>query len=349
MPKPKKNSARTSGQQYREQILAKLNLAAEFEAMGVELVGAANEAGWMACRAVDREDSSPSAAVNVQSGHYRDLGGAGLFLGFFDFAVHLKKFSSWMVARDHYAAIAGVVPEGKPPRDPAEHLAFMPWQERTPGLWCLHKPGVTPESILAAGGRLAKYRDRYTVIALPIFGPGASAADPIGWLLYNATGGTLPIFHGKDKKTGELNISHKKVKMTGASEPGILGRHALERIREGGKFVVWKAEGPTDMLALWAAIPAEKRDRHLVVTNSNGCLEEPKTWMAGLFSGQLVAVVGDSDVPGQAGAVKWSAWIAKVAAEVRLVRPDQLGFGVTENHGRDLRDWLAGGEGGGSA
>lgn len=339
----KKTTDRADWRDYRAQIIAKLDLAAEFEALGIEIVGSPGKDGWVSCRAVDREDSEPSAGVNVRTGFYRDLGGTGLFLGFFDLAAHVKKYPSWKAARDHYAAVTGIKPAGQPPRDPAEHLVFLPWNDRTPALWAMKKPGVSVESIVAAGGRLARYRDKHTVIALPIYGAALTAAEPIGWCLYNATGDNLPVFHGRDKKTGKSKTSWKKVKITGGSESGIIGQQAIERIRQqkpGDRSVVWKVEGPSDLLALWSAIPMEKRDRHLVLANSGGCQENPKAWMAGLFYGHLAAVVGDADAPGQDGALKWAKWISRHAGEVRLVRAGQLGYEVAADHGQDLRDWL---------
>jgi len=334
----------TDWQQLNEKILAGLDLAAEFSALGVDVVGDPKTNGWAECHAVGRDDANPSAAVNVQTGRYRDLGGDGLSLSLYDLAVHLKRFSRWQDAREHYAARARVTIDAKPPRDPAEHLAFLPWSDGLVTLWCRTKAGVTPEAVKAAGGRLARYRDQYTVIALPIYGPGFTAADPTGWVLYNTTGKELPIFHGKDKATGKAGVTWKKLKTTGGSESGLLGMHAIDRLTaadaDPARQLVWKVEGPSDLLALWAIIPLEKRDRHLVITNSGGASENPPVWSASLIAGRPVIVVGDADAPGVAGAEKWSAWAVTSAAEVRVVSAEQLGFEVEENHGKDLRDWI---------
>lgn len=331
-------------QSHKAQILAGLDLGREFEALGIDLQGRPGEDGWAPCRAIDREDNSPSAAVNYKTGHYIDRGGVGLSLSFWDLCVALKRFPRWQDARDHYAAVARVTCDGKPPRDPAEHLAFQGWNDALVALWCRHKPGVSPAAVQAAGGRLARYRDQYTVIALPIYGPGLLSAEPTGWVLWNQTGRELPIF--QRSKSGQTKTTWKKMKTTGGSDSGLIGRHALDRLTRSdvdpAGQVVWKVEGPSDLLALWALIPPEKRDSHLVLTNAGGATETPKGWMAGLLAGRQVAVVGDADEPGQAGARKWAEWAAKVAAEVRLVGPGQLGFEVAKDHGRDLRDWTAG-------
>jgi len=331
----------TDWQAYKATILDGLDLRAEFEALGIDLAGDPGEDGWAPCRAIDREDNSPSAAVNFRTGHYVDKGGVGLSLSFWDLAVATKRFARWQDARDHFAAKAGVTIDGRPPRDPAEHLEFLPWSDSLVTLWARHKPGVTAEAVQAAGGRLARYRDQYTVVALPIYGPGLLDAEPVGWVLYNTTGRELPIFHGRDKATGEIKTSWKKMKTTGGSEAGLLGRHALARlsqpVADPATQIVWKVEGPSDLLALWSIIPPEKRENHLVVTNAGGATETPKSWMAGIFAGRLAVVIGDADEPGQAGAAKWARWISKVAAEVRVVR---LPYEISKDHGKDLRDWV---------
>lgn len=332
-------------QAHKAKILAGLNLRAEFEALGIDLHGEPGEDGWAPCRAIDRDDRQPSAAVNCRTGWYIDKGGVGLSLSFWDLAVALKRFPDWKAARDHYAAVAGVTIDGKAPRDPAEHLAFQPWSEALVALWCRHKPGVTPDAVREAGGRMARYRDQYTVIALPIYGPGLLNAEPAGWVLWNSTGRELPIFsRGKDGKTA---TTWKKMKTTGGSDSGIIGRHAVQRLTDPNadpaRQLIWKVEGPSDLLALWSVIPPEFRNRHLVLTNAGGATENPKSWMAGLFAGRHVATIGDADEPGQIGARKWATWAAKIAAEVRSISASQLCFEVSENHGPDVRDWIAAG------
>lgn len=346
----KRKSSTADWQELNQRIIAGIDLQSEFAALGIDITaGEPKSDGWMECHAIGRDDVNPSAAVNVQTGRYRDLGGTGDSFSLYDLAVHLKRFSRWQDARDHYASKAGVSIEanGKAPRDPAEHLAFMNWNNGLASLWCRHKPGVTPEAIQAAGGRLARYRDQYTVIALPIFGQGFTSADPVGWVLWNTTGKELPIFHGRDKATGKAaKPTWAKMKTTGASEGGLLGQHAIDRLTatdaDPAHQLLWKVEGPSDLLALWSIIPPEKRDRHLVITNSGGAQQNPLGWMGQIFAGRNVVVVGDSDEPGQIGAMKWATWAANVAGDIRVIRSKQLGYEVTKDHGLDLRDWING-------
>jgi hypothetical protein len=329
----------TDWQDVNQQIFQKLDVRAEYESMGLEFGNHdAGESGWLECY------PNKSAAINVNSGRYRDLGGNGENLSLWDYCVHVKRFSRWTDARNYFAAKVDVKIDASI-RDPAEHLAFQNWVPSLATLWCNKKTGVTPESLLANGARMARYREQYSVICLPIFGPGFSETAPIGYVLYNITGADLPIFHGRDKTTGKsAKPTWAKMKTTGGSEGGLIGQYALDRLTAAdanpAKQLIWKVEGPTDLLALWAIIPPEKRENHLVITNSGGAQQTPLGWIAAVFVGRMVAVVGDADEPGQAGAAKWAAWAAKVAGEVRRVSAEQLGYEVAKDHGRDLRDWI---------
>jgi len=79
----------------------------------------------------------------------------------------------------------------KPPADPSEHLNFLPWSDTLVALFCSRKPPIKPESIKVVGGKLARYRKQYTVIALPVCGPELDHSKPVGWVIYNVTGGKL--------------------------------------------------------------------------------------------------------------------------------------------------------------
>lgn len=233
------------------------------------------------------------------------------------------------------AAVAerlGVQPRGSDKNDPAKSLEFLPWNGGLVPLFAQRRPGVTEESLLAAGARFAKYRRNHTVYALPVLGESLDVDNPAGWALLEATGGTLPKYdrHGKE-------VDRVKVKLTPGSKPGLIGLDGVEKIRTTGLArAVWKVEGVTDLLALWAAIPAEERERVAVVTNANGATERPK-WMAAVLAGQDTRVLHDADEPGEAGAKVWAAEIARHGAPVRIVR---LPYEVTGTQGKDIRDWL---------
>ena len=114
------------------------------------------------------------------------------------------------------------------PQNPAEHLAWMPENEQSDiqlAHWCMKKPPITVAALKMCGARLAKYRRSWMVVALPIWGEQLAAAAPVGYCLYNVTGGTLPVWMGKGKPPEWV-----KVKTTAGSKAGVIG--AVEKLKE---------------------------------------------------------------------------------------------------------------------
>ena len=77
------------------QVPAKIALAASW---GVRFTGRVS-GGWHQCRAIDREDRTPSAQVHETSGWYVDFAG-GSKLSLLELAVALGRYSDWAAARD---------------------------------------------------------------------------------------------------------------------------------------------------------------------------------------------------------------------------------------------------------
>ena len=244
----------------------------------------------------------------------------------------------------HYGKNGTSNQNGKPKRgkktiDPAEHLEFEPWNESLAALWCgLHKPGITPEAMLAAGGRVATYRQRYTVFAFPVWGQKLTEAEPVGWVLYHAGGSKLPKF-----TKGAQKIELVKVKLTAGSQPGWVG--PVDRLKSDNISTVWKTEGTTDLLALLSQpIPVGTT----AITNANGAGERPQPWMLDLLAGKSVRIVHDADQPGERGAAGHTdpggrhrpGWVEQVAAAAAEARHVRLPYPVEPDHGRDLRDFF---------
>ena len=97
--------------------------------------------------------------------------------------------------------------------------------------------------------------------------------------------------------------------------------------------LVWKVEGPSDLLALWAICPSEVA----VITNAGGATADVLPHQTTLLAGLPVAVLGDADEAGQAGAAKWLHALANVAGGVRNV---VLPYPIEPSHGKDVRDYL---------
>lgn len=247
----------------------------------------------------------------------------------------------WALGCDFPAAVQRVgeyigappAANGKPQRarktavDPSKDLQPLPWSDSLAALWCSRKRPILPGAILAASGRLARYRQRHTVIDLPVIG---HRGETTGHVIANVTGGTLPRFDQAGKLIGQV-----KTKLTWGSQPGLIGR-----LPGHETTILVKTEGPSDVLALLSA--AELPPTVAVVTNEAGAGQKPQPWILQSAAGKKVWVVGDADQPGEQGAALWASAFAGHAAEVRHVR---LPYPVTADHGRDLRDWLAEGHG----
>jgi P4 family phage/plasmid primase-like protien len=257
------------------------------------------------------------------------------------FAVVLARVADHLGVQPSRNGHAGSRPESA---DPAAHLEWLAWNDLLVGAWCLRKPPIIPQAVAAAGGRLARYRKNYTVIALPVWGEKLDAAEPVGWCLYNITGGTLPKFSKRKLPGGkeEVVTEQVKVKLTFGSKPGVIGN--LMKIRAAAEL--WKVEGPSDMLGFESLpdLPADVA----AITNANGCGEQPAAWMLELFADKRARIAHDADEPGQRGALAHTnergqerpGWANRIAEQATECRNVVLPYEVAETHGKDIRDYF---------
>jgi len=222
-----------------------------------------------------------------------------------------------------------------------ERAAFAPqkWSDETAATWCRkHKPGVKVDSLKRAGAQIGTHyfcRKPYPVIVLSVFGNDLSTVT--GQVAWHLHGEDLPIFDGVGNEP-----KWKKMKTLAGSTSGWMG--PVKDLQDAE--VIWKVEGPPDMLALMAIISAELRGKHIVITNSGGCGGRPNDYLAHL-TGKIVYVLHDEDQPGQViypedpirlgGAKLRSQEVASVAKECRNV---QLPYDIAESHGKDGRDFI---------
>lgn len=214
----------------------------------------------------------------------------------------------------------------KPAADSA--LEWQTWNDSLAALWCMKKKPIHLAALKAFGARIAKYQRRYIVIALPIWGPKLDTAEPVGWVIYNVTGGTLPSKDGPVSK-----------RLTWGSETGIIGDLAKLKDRSTLKL---KLEGPSDAAAAWSVV----NESTAVFCNACGAIERPDKpefeWLPSLVeSSPLFATLGDADKAGEEGAARWSNYFAQFGPSVIA----RLPYEVVPSHGKDLRDWLNEGNG----
>lgn len=228
--------------------------------------------------------------------------------------------------------------------DPAKDLKFEAWNDLLIGTWCIRKPPITPKALRHCHARLARYRNEYTVIALPVWGEQLTATDPVGWSLYRADGGKLPK-RKLDKATGRWKmIGQVKVKLTYGSQPGLIG--PVDELATATH--IWKLEGPSDLLAFYSL--QDIATSHVAITNANGAGEKPPHWALKLFTDKTVYTLHDADQPGERGACGWrddkgkwhTGWATEAARYARESRQLALPYSIEKEHGKDLRDFLNG-------
>lgn len=336
-------------QQAAGEILRRLDFKTEYQSLGVRVAAETpSSSGWIRCYCHTggngAEEKNPSAGINTagqppQLGRYKEFTGEGRNLSFFEFAAETGRFATWREARKHYAKQVGVkLPRGEEPPTPADRLVFRAGREHQIAAWCRTKLPITPEAAVAAGMRVAGWPatdQRHTVVALPIYGPNLIDDEPTGWVIWNKTGRALPLYQGKDREPRPM----KMLTVTG-SKGGWMGRWSLSHLAEAE--LVWKVEGPGDMLALVSVIPKDLQRQHVVIANSGGSQEKLTEEFWDHLASKTVYVVHDCDVDGQAGGQQQAQLAAAAGAVVRHVT---LPYEITKKHGKDLRDWLAEGHG----
>ena len=290
-------------------------------------------------------------------------------------------------------------PTRKPvtPATPAENyrtaLAFEPWETTGASgrtytgqidilrrFLATHKPGITAEAFIAAGGRRARYKcDRpkkddagkeiadsfhepqWTVYALPVFGETiltatpddlaklTGPAEPIAYACWssNPIGNPLTRWNAETKTPEPI-----KMKIVGSAD-GVFGLPSLRRraawLAGGGEIppavVGFKVEGPTDLLALETAAGEDFLSNDLAFSTAGGATQF-NAWHAELYRGlSAVYAVGDHDRAGVAGVVKACGVMVETGSVERSALSTVALFDGEPDpkHGRDLRDYFAAG------
>lgn len=225
--------------------------------------------------------------------------------------------------------------------DPAEKLEWLDWNEGLAAMWCLRKTPITTQALRIVGARQARYRDQFTVLALPVWGERLMSAEAVGWVLYNITGAALPSYF--KTKDGGWDFTMEKILTTyGSSKPGLIG--PVEQLEAAE--AIWKLEGPSDVLAFYS-LP-DVPENVVALTNKAGAKEMPTDWMVDAIAGKTVYVLHDQDRAGEDGAAGYSdkagrwhqGWCERFAMKSLASYQVKLPYELTEDGGKDLRDYL---------
>lgn len=313
---------------FEHDILERTNIRAEL-ASHIEFYGEPNDDGWCACKAVGRDDTTPSAAVNIAStngalGRYVDKGGDNATCSFWDLTVKLGMFPDWLTARKHYAEKAGVSLPQKGKLGLLEQVDFTvsaALHDDMIGHWCKSKPPITVEAAKAAGVQVCRWplnsKSQFRCLAFSAYRSGKLS----GLLLY-CVDGTFPAMGSlAERKTHNVKGSKDGWVIVG-------GQQAFD-----AATTIIKTEGVPDALALYPHLPPG----HVAITNIGGA-GGAKGCPCNIFAGKRLIVIGDCDTPGAKGAYEFAVKAAPQANETRLVT---LPFEMTPDHGKDLRDFFA--------
>jgi len=206
-----------------------------------------------------------------------------------------------------------------------QHLNFVPWSQAR-ARWFLDYYHVTQEAVELLGGQLATYRHSYLCIAFPVIG---SQGQVTGRLIIAASTAQLLTFPQGPRGS----VVYVRKLMTAGSKSGMLLPKGYE-----SSTVLWKVEGPTDLLAM-LSMPGRPPEV-AACTNTAGAGDNVATWIAKLWSGKVARIVGDADEPGQRGASSWALALSRYAETVYV---HDLPYDVTPTHGKDIRDWIGDG------
>jgi len=332
-----RKNEREKWQKYTEDLIDAIDIEAECKEWGLEFTGTVSSQGFAECRAVDRADRKPSAAVNLQTGYYKDLG-PGASMPFFRFAVEYGPYSNFFDAQRQlakkYKVKAPVSTAGRSFWSTIREKKWVPVS--TSGL--CKEVGVTPETLQLVGGSLALNTLDQVVVVFPVYDMiGPFERPQSGIVMMNSAGGKVRKYSGPGAPI-DLLRTHSM----GTS--GIMNRHAMTHWADAQ--TIYKVEGVSDMLRLQEMIPEKFRNKHLVVTNSAGCdAAQDAHRFPDLARGKTVVIIHDADEPGQfgsgtdktGGATRWfNALNGRAGAVINFQLYDTL----ETKKGKDLRDWF---------
>lgn len=275
--------AKKSIDQIRVEILARLDIRAEYETMGVNFHGNPNPTGWIACNNPYKKDDHPSCGVNIGSGSHR-----GFLVAFNQNGSRGKPYAAWslfQIAADflpgmggdhkktfrHYADKTGVKFKSQKDSPPTKEIVKKFQGNLTPEIveYLKTKRGLTDESI-----------QKYEI------GWSSSKSKKDG---YNS----FPVY---DRDEGLVNIRRhnskkkpKTINWSGYGDARLWGVDRLAKSSQGS--IVALTEGEFDSMLV------EQETGLVSVSPTNGCNAFQRSWVEE-FYGRHVVLLWDCDQEG---------------------------------------------------
>jgi len=324
--------------QFNEDLLAAVDIEAECKEWGLEFTGKVSASGFAECRAIDRPDKKPSAAVNLMTGYYKDLG-PGASMPFFKLGVDFGPYNSYHECQEALAKKYKVkIPKSKKGTSFYASTRYKKWHDDYCKGLC-KELNISVDTLKLCGAKMTVTKMDDVAISFDVYDSAKGFDSPQrGIVSINSNGGKLRHYRGKGAPTEMLRT-------ISAGKSGLMNKHAIAHWHEAK--VIYKVEGLTDMLVLQDRIPEEYRNTHLVVTNSDGCDAVGTAFhFADLARDKVVVIMHDGDEPGQfgvsgsrtGGALRWEQ---ALKSKAKAVLNHQLFEQLEPNKGPDLRDWFS--------
>lgn len=298
----------------------------------------------------DPDDRDASAQINITNGIYQCFAPAET-IPFFEVLSRFTPGKKWQEVMADVARKYNFAPTSPASKDrPKNKLDFQPWNalwRATVAKFCkVNKHGTTLAAIERAGGMPARW-GKHSTVALPCYGSIHGAIQvtdkPQAHQFYDVVGQGFPRKEKQILPDGSVRdvIAYDKIRSEGPTSCSLMNKHAVALLQNRSKSieVVFRAAGPSDMLAMMAAIPDDKIDKWLVTANANGEGGAVCQCQIDLLAPYPVIIVNDGDFAGCNGNIKWFWALRKSCPMVAVAR---LPFEIKRSHGYDSRDFLNG-------
>ena len=320
-------------QEFRAALTQAADYQHLYQTYGCTPVGSPNAQGFVSCHshpAFGGDDRTPSAAFNVNSGVYTDFR-AGKTMSFWDFMVAIGVATDWRDAQEIIARQCNIKPPSNSKNSPLHGVSWTAWSDDTAIAYCQKKTGITLDGLRTSDARMAIYMGELC-FCWPVY---TASMVIVGFHF-------LPVSGEPFSGSGAKAITKRYPKENG----GFVGTPAVGMIAgQAGKDespcprIYW-LEGMTDVLAAYSKYP----NSNVFLANTNGCAEAVRETHTALLkelpSQTTIVIIPDADCPGIDGA-KARATSLHQALPGRKIEVRALPYDVRENHGQDLRDFLA--------
>jgi hypothetical protein len=328
-PGPRQRASKGRPTWDRDTVLQAVlnNLDVVLDHLDIRQTGVVTNRGWLECHAFDRDDATPSAGIESETGIYNDLGSERKPLSIFDLAIETGRFTNFNEAVNGLGQLLGVPPKvGSPSRSGAATRRETPLRGGPDG-----KKEI---SRVASGKSKAIFPDVNEIAGhLARILKGQGLRD-IQLVIYPYT----KAFHvircdGRDsqgKKRKEIRPIHRlgPDQWVYGDPPGLLPLCNLGNLTDSSPVLIVEGERCVETL-IEIGFPN-------ATTSAHGAESARKSDWSRL-PGRRFVILPDND----AGGKRYAADVARIltsnrpGAEVRIVRL----AGLAE--GEDIVDWVA--------